>query len=177
MLGRREEGASHLRIQQTSFPLNHTHGLTKRLQRMRLALTIRHHSRQLQLQFLRMQLRSKRIANMLSLARWDLHIIPRGSQVANILHAVGGEGICPEGAADEDDGDGGGLGVVDVQEGGGGEAVDELYAEDLGAGERGLDLDVQGRGFGWRFNFFVGLGLCERKSEREARWVFTYILR
>jgi hypothetical protein len=79
------------------------------------------------------------------LASGDGDTITLGSQVAQDggdLRRAGDIDGGREGSADDQDGDGFGFLVVDVEDGAGGVAVDELDAEDLCLREGGLDIDI-----------------------------------
>lgn len=88
----------------------------------------------------------KGIGQALALTSGDRDTIARGREVADndrwvrsARHILRRQ----EGAADDEDADGLGLGVVDVEDCAGWVAVDELDAKDLGVGEGGLDVDLQ----------------------------------
>jgi hypothetical protein len=76
----------------------------------------------------------------LLLARGDADAVLLGGEVLEDLGLVGLGG---ERAADDQDLDGLGLLVVDIEDGAGGVAVDELDAEDLCLREGGGDVDVK----------------------------------
>ena len=94
---------------------------------------------------MRVHLSRERVSESLVLAGGDGDAIALGGQVAQngrgIRRArdIDGSG---ERATDDQDGDGLGFLVVDVEDGAGGVAVDELDAEDLCLREGGLDVDV-----------------------------------
>lgn len=79
------------------------------------------------------------------LAGGDRNAIALGGQVAQNgrdLRRAGDIDGSGERATDDQNGDGLGFLVVDVEDGAGGVAVDELDAEDLCLREGGLDVDV-----------------------------------
>ena len=79
------------------------------------------------------------------LAGGDGDAIALGGQVAQDGRSLGRAGDIDgsgERATNDQDGDGLGFLVVDVEDGAGGVAVDELDAEDLCLREGGLDVDV-----------------------------------
>ena len=128
---------------------------------------IPHHQCQIQQQILRLQLRYKIIFHVLLLSSRDLLVVSRRGQVAHDSGSLWGwrRGVgCPEGTADENDGDGVGLFVGDGEDGGGGEAVDEFYAKDFGGGEGGGDFDSEVGGLGGLFYFFFWLEGGKRVS-------------
>ena len=82
-----------------------------------------------------MHLGHETVADALTGRRWDLDVVAGSSEVADVLLAILGEWVCPEGAADEDDGDGVGFFVGEGEERLGCVAVHELDAKDLGLRE------------------------------------------
>ena len=128
---------------------------------MYLPLTIRHHGRELQPQILGVHLGLDVVADPLGGPRRDLHIVARGRQVAEDLLTLPRERDAPEGTPDKDDGDRVGLLVCEGDDGLGGLAVDELYAEDLGGGEGGAGLDGESGLRGRSVELFIGLGRWE----------------
>ena len=91
-----------------------------------------------------MHVRRECVGERLALARRDLHSIPLRRQVPKQDRRVRGTRHIDgsrEGAADDEDGDGSGFVVCDIEDGAGRTAVDEFDAEDLGVGEGGADVD------------------------------------
>lgn len=166
-----------MRIKNTGIRFHDRDRLIERLDRNRGALILRRSQNdgEIQLQFLRLQLRREFVADALALPGRDLDAVARGGQVADdagaVLRGGGGEvggGGGPEGAADEDDGYGFGLFVGDGEDGLGGLAVDELDAEDFGGGEGGGDFDGEVGGLGLVdlfFFFFLLHGLIGKGEE------------
>lgn len=153
-----------MRIKNTGIRFHNRDRLIERLDRHRGALILRRrqHHREIQLQFLRLQLRREFVPDALALARRDLDAVARGGQVADdagtaVLRENGGGS--PEGAADEDDGHGVGFVVGDGEDGLGGLAVDEFDAEDFGGGEGGGDFDGEIGGLGFVDLVFLVHGL------------------
>lgn len=153
-------GFAHLRIKNGGIRFHDRDRLVKRGERVRCALIIRHHDREVQFEFLRVQLGRESVLHALLLPSRDLHVVARCREVADDLRGWRGGrevGNGPQGTPNEDDGDGGGFVVADGEDGEGGVVVDEFYAEDLGGGEGGGDVDGEVgrlRGFfgslGWR---------------------------
>jgi hypothetical protein len=98
----------------------------------------------IQTKLLRMHVGLDPEGQRLLLAGRDLDSILLGGQVAHDTGALRIEVGRPEAAADELDDDGLWLLVREGDEGVGGLAVDELYAEDFGIGEAGGDCDGEG---------------------------------
>ena len=122
-------GRSHLRIKDTRIRLHNANGFIESLQRIRCALLIRNHSRQIKFQILRLQLRRKAVADAILLPAWNLNIVSGGSEITDDCRAVSTEVRSPEVAANEDDGNGFGLFVADGEEGLGRVAVHQLDTE------------------------------------------------
>lgn len=150
--GEGEGENQHLRIENRGVSLHHSDRLIERGDRVCLPVLVRHHGREVQQQILRLQLRREPVLDALLLAGRDGDVlVARSGEVADDLRGRrrgGRVGQGPEGAANEDDVDGRGLVVGDGEDGEGGDGVDELYAENLGGGEGGGDLDGKGGGLG-----------------------------
>jgi hypothetical protein len=103
------------------------------------------HSGDVQAQVLRVHLGRERVGESFVLAGGDGDAIALGGQVAQdggdlrCARNIDGSG---EGATDNHDLDGLGLLVVDIENGAGRAAVDELNAKDLCVREGSLDVDV-----------------------------------
>lgn len=130
----------HLRIKDTRLSLNNTHSLIESLQGVGCALHIRHHSSQIQLQILRVQLGGKAIAQAITRACRDFDVVPCGSQVGYDLRTIGAHGIRPKRAANEDDTDRLWLSIGEGEQGLSRVAVDKLDTEDLRLWEGCRDL-------------------------------------
>lgn len=92
----------------------------------------------------------KRVRERLCLAGLNLQAVLDNSQVAHDA-LVGGDVLGevlggPQGAIGEEELDGAIFVVGDLDEGGRGAAIDQLKAEDVGIGERGSDVGIQGGG-------------------------------
>lgn len=97
-LGGRQRGVGldiHLRIKNARVGLDHTNCLVEGLNGVSIALVVRDHGREAQLQFLRVQLRHEAIAHTLAGGGRDLHIVACSCQVADILHPILREWIGP----------------------------------------------------------------------------------
>lgn len=142
----------HLRIEPANRRLNNADSLVVDLTSVDLACSALQHGGEVQAQVLRVHLSRERVCESLALAGGDRDAIALGGEVAedgrDLRRArdVYGSG---ERAANDQDLDGLGLLVVDVEDGTGGVAVHELDAEDLCLREGGGNVDIDvGRGLG-----------------------------
>ena len=135
----------HLRVEPAHGSLNDADSLVVDLASVDLAGGTLEHGGKVQAKVLRVHLGRKRVGEGLVLAGGDRDAIALGGQVAQdgrSLRRAGHIDGSGERATDDQDGDGLGFLVVDVEDGAGGVAVDELDAEDLCLREGGLDVDV-----------------------------------
>jgi hypothetical protein len=135
----------HLRVEPGHGRLDNADSLVVDLTSVDLARGALQHGGEVQAQVLRVHLSRERVSEGLVLASGDGDTITLGSQVAQDggdLRRAGDIDGGREGSADDQDGDGFGFLVVDVEDGAGGVAVDELDAEDLCLREGGLDIDI-----------------------------------
>ena len=138
---------SHLRVKDARIGLHHTNGLVESLQRICRAFLVGYHSRQVELQVLRLQLRRKAVTNAITLPARNFDIVSRGSKIADDSRLLTAKVSCPKVAANEDNGDGFGLFIADGEKGLGWVAVYKFDTEDLGGGERGRNFHCEiGRG-------------------------------
>lgn len=116
------------------------------------ALGIGEDGKQAQAHILRVHVEHKRVGERLCLARLNLQAVLHHGQVAhNALvggHIVGEVLGRPQRAVGEEELDGAIFVVGDLDEGRRGAAIDQLEAEDVGVGERGSDVGVEGGGLG-----------------------------
>lgn len=106
----------HLRVKNARIRLHDRNSLIERRQRIWRPLAIRHNDRKIQLQILRLQFGREFEFHALLLARGDRDTVSRSRQISDDLRSWrGGWKVRkgPEGAADEDDGDGSGFIVGD----------------------------------------------------------------
>lgn len=182
--GKRErESNAHLGIKDTSRCLNDADSLIVDLHRVERILVILQHSRDIELQVLRMQLRREGVRQGLALASWNLDVVPLHGQVADDLRPCSIETRhCHQRAADEGHGHGLRLFIGEGEDGAGGVAVDQLDAEDFSLGEGGRDFDFEVRRGGGVFDFLFelfdgGLDTCELNASlqvwgNDASWQF-----
>ena len=130
---------SHLRVEPADGSLNNADGLVVDLASVDLTRSALEHGGEVQAQVLGVHLGRERVGEGLLLACGDAHAVLLRGEVPENLGLVGLSG---ERAADNQDLDGLGLLVVDIEDGAGGVAVDELDAEDLCVREGGGDVDV-----------------------------------
>jgi hypothetical protein len=130
----------HLRVEPANRRLNNAHRLVVDLARVDLAGGALQHGGEVQAQVLRVHFGRERVGEGLLLAGGDADaVLLRGE----VLEDLGLVGLGGERAADDQDLDGLGLLVVDIEDGAGRVAVDELHAEDLCLREGGGDVDVE----------------------------------
>jgi hypothetical protein len=130
---------SHLRVEPADGSLNNADGLVVDLASVDLAGGALEHGGEVQAQVLGVHLGRERVGESLLLACRDADaVFLRGE----VLEDLGLVGLGGERAADNHDLDGLSLLVVDIEDGAGGVAVDELDTEDLCIGEGGGDVDV-----------------------------------
>ena len=135
----------HLRVEPAHGSFDDADSLVVDLASVNLAVGSLEHGGEVQAEILRVHLSRERVGESLVLAGGDGDAIALGGQVAQDgrdLRRAGDIDGSGEGAADDQDLDGLGFLVVDVEDGAGGVAVDELDAEDLCLREGGLDVDV-----------------------------------
>ena len=135
----------HLRVKPAHGSLNDADSLVVDLASVDLAGGALEHGGKVQAEVLRVHLGRERISEGLVLAGGDGDAIALGGQVAQYgrsLRRAGDIDGSGERATNDQDGDGLGFLVVDVEDGAGGVAVDKLDAEDLCLREGGLDVDV-----------------------------------
>jgi len=130
---------SHLRVEPADGSLNNADGLIVDLASVDLAGSALEHGGEVQAQVLRVHLGREGVGEGFLLARGNANAELLRGEVPEDLGLVGLGG---ERAADNQDLDGLGLLVVDIEDGAGGVAVDELDAEDLCVREGGGDVDV-----------------------------------
>ena len=131
---------SHLRVEPADRSLNNADGLVVNLASVDLAGGALEDGGEVQAQVLGVHLGRERVGKGLLLACGDADAVFLGGEVLEDLGLVGLGG---ERAADDQDLDGLGLLVVDIEDGAGGVAVDELDAEDLCLREGGGDFDIE----------------------------------
>ena len=124
-----------MRIKDTRLSLDNTHSLIEGLQGVGCALHIRHHSGQIQLQILRVQIDGKAIAQAITRASRDFDVVPCGCQVGYDLGTIGTHGIRPKRTANEDNTDRLGLSIGEGEQGLSRMAIDKLDTKDLRMGE------------------------------------------
>jgi hypothetical protein len=130
----------HLRVKPANRRLNNADSLVVDLARVDLAGGALEHGGEVQAQVLGVHLGRERVGEGLLLAGGDADaVLLRGE----VLEHLGLVGLGGERAADDQDLDGLGLLVVDIEDGAGRVAVDELHAEDLCLREGGGDVDVE----------------------------------
>jgi hypothetical protein len=135
----------HLRVKPGQRCLNDADSLVVDLLGVDLASCALQHGGDVQAQVLRVHLGRERVGESLFLASGDGDAIALGGQVAqdsgNLRRAgdIDGSG---KRATNDQDLDGLGLLVVDIEDGAGRAAVDELNAKDFCVREGGLDVDV-----------------------------------
>jgi hypothetical protein len=109
---------------------------------------VRNESLKLNANLLRLHILSEREGKLLLLAGWDLNVVLNGRQVsdnAGVTGAVLGKVLeSVQRARDEGDLDGVGVLVGDLDDSLGRATVDKLHAENVGFGERSLDLGLKG---------------------------------
>jgi hypothetical protein len=135
----------HLRVEPAHGSLDDTDSLVVDLASVDLAGGGLEHGGDVQAQVLRVHLSRERVGESLVLAGRDGDAIALGGQVAQNGRDLGRAGDIDgsgEGATNDQNLDGLGFLVVDVEDGAGGVAVDELDAEDLCLREGGLNVDV-----------------------------------
>lgn len=82
-------------IEDASIRLDNADCLIERRQSIGSPFAVGDHSRQIEFQILWLKLRSKIVADALALASGNLHIVPRGRQITDILWALLRKGIGP----------------------------------------------------------------------------------
>lgn len=135
----------HLRVEEADGRLDNADGLVVDLAGVDLAGRALEHSGKVKTEVLRVHLGREGVSQGLALASGNGDAIALGGEVAQDdgdLRRAGDIDGGGEGAADNQDLDGLWLLVVDVENGAGGVAVDELDAEDLCLREGGGDVDV-----------------------------------
>jgi hypothetical protein len=130
----------HLRVEPADGSLNNADGLVVDLASVDLAGGALEHGGEVQAEVLRVHLGRERVGEGFLLACGDAHAVFLGGEVLEDLGLIGLGG---ERAADNQDLDGLGLLVVDIENGAGGVSVDELNAKDLCLRERGGDFDIE----------------------------------
>lgn len=134
-----------MRVEPAHGSLNDADGFVVDLAGVDLAGGALEHGGEVQAQVLRVHLGCEGVGESLVLAGGDGDAIALGGQVAQDggdLRRAGNIDGSGERASDDQDLDGFGFLVVDVEDGAGGVAVDELDAEDFCVREGGLDVDV-----------------------------------
>jgi hypothetical protein len=135
----------HLRVKPGQGCLNDADSLIVDLLGVDLASRALQHGGDVQAQVLRVHLGRERVGESLFLAGGNGDAIALGGQVAQDsgdLRRAGDIDGSGKRATDDQDLDGLGLLVVDIEHGAGRAAVDELNAKDLCVREGGLDVDV-----------------------------------
>lgn len=135
----------HLRVEPGDGSLNDADSLVVDLASVDLTGGALEHGGEVQAQVLRVHLGREGVSEGLLLTGGDGDAIALGGQVAQDggdLRRAGDIDGGGEGAADNEDLDGFGFLVVDIEDGAGGVAIDELDAEDLCLRERGGDVDI-----------------------------------
>lgn len=142
----------HLRVEPANRRLNNADSLVVDLASVDLASGALQHGGEVQAQVLRVHLSRERVSESLALAGGNGDAIALGGEVAEDgrdLRRARDVDRSGERAADNQDLNGLGLLVVDVEDGTGGVAVHELDAEYLCLREGGGDVDIDvGRGLG-----------------------------
>jgi hypothetical protein len=129
-----------LRVEPANGSLDNADGLVVNLAGVDLTGGALEHGGEVQAQVLGVHLGREGVGEGLLLAGGDADAVFLGGEVLEDLGLVGLGG---ERAADDQDLDGLGLLVVDIEDGAGGVPVDELDAKDLCLGEGGGDVDVE----------------------------------
>lgn len=129
-----------MRVEPANGSLDNADGLVVNLAGVDLTGGALEHGGEVQAQVLGVHLGREGVGEGLLLAGGDADAVFLGGEVLEDLGLVGLGG---ERAADDQDLDGLGLLVVDIEDGAGGVAVDELDAKDLCLGEGGGDVDVE----------------------------------
>jgi hypothetical protein len=135
----------HLRVEPAHGSLDDADSLVVDLASVDLAGGALENGGEVQAEILRVHLSRERVGEGLVLAGGDGDAIALGGQVAQDgrdLRRTGDIDGGGERATNDQDGNGLGFLVVDVEDGAGGVAVDELNAEDFCLREGGLDVDV-----------------------------------
>lgn len=128
-----------MRVEPADGSLNNADSLVVNLASVNLTGSALEHGRNVQAQVLRVHLGRERVGESLLLACRNAHTELLCGEVPEDLGLIGLSG---ERAADNQDLNGLGFLVVDIEDGARGVAVDELHAEDLCLRERGGDVDV-----------------------------------
>ena len=129
-----------MRVEPANGSLDNADGLVVNLAGVDLTGGALEHGGEVQAQVLGVHLGREGVGEGLLLAGGDADAELLGGEVPEDLGLVGLGG---ERAADDQDLDGLGLLVVDIEDGAGGVPVDELDAKDLCLGEGGGDVDVE----------------------------------
>ena len=95
-----------MRVEDASIRLDNADGLVESGQSVWSPLAIGDHSRQIEFQILWLKFGSKIVADALALARGNLHVVPRGSQVTDDLWTLFRKCGGPKTASDKGDADG-----------------------------------------------------------------------
>ena len=95
-----------MRVEDASIGLDNADGFIERRQSVWSSLTVGDHGRQIEFQILWLELRSKVVADALALACGNLHVVPCGSQITDILRTLLRKRMGPKTAPNEGDGDG-----------------------------------------------------------------------
>lgn len=149
--GQKRESCVHLGIEEAGGSLDNGGAALIRRHLEDDALCVGEDGEQMQAHILRVHVEHKRVGKRLCLARLNLQAVLHDGQVAhNALvggHVIGKLLGRPQRAVGEEELDGPVLVVGDLDEGRRGAAIDQLEAEDVGVGERGSDVGVEGGGF------------------------------
>lgn len=151
-----------MRVEEANRSLDNADGLVVDLTGVDLSSRALQNSGEVEAEILGVHLSREGVGQRLALASGDRNAIALGGEVAQNdgdLRRAGDIDGSGEGTADNQDLDGLGLLVVNIEDGAGGVAVDELHAEDLGLRERSgdVDIDVGRLLLGGVFDFFLDL--------------------
>lgn len=151
-----------MRVEEANGSLDNADGLVVDLTGVDLSSRALQNSGEVEAEILGVHLSREGVGQRLALSSGDGDAIALGGEVAQNdgdLRRAGDIDGSGEGTADNQDLDGLGLLVVNIEDGAGGVAVDKLHTEDLGLRERSgdVDIDVGRLLLGRVFDFFLDL--------------------